>query len=144
MTTESQNPDLGALSPQDLAARTAKAIASFTDRPADMVGDIAVIYEAARRYAQQAGVRHRLVVISPDDDTDYCFLDVSREEALKKFEESADGQLYDQSKKPLKVQESEFAGSFMLWRNMRGNMADMLGQRGMPQDLLDLLRGPLK
>lgn len=138
MTTEPQNPDLGALSPQDLAAQATAALAT---QPADTTGHLAVIFEAARRYAQEAGVRHRLVVISPDDDTDYCYLDVSREEALKKFGESDDGQLYDPSKKPLKVQESEFAGGFMLWRNMGGNMADILGQRGMPAELANLLRG---
>jgi len=141
MTTEPQNRALGALSPQDLAAQAATALAALTDRPADLEGHIAVIYEAARRYAQEAGVRHRLVVIAADKDTDYCYLDVTKAEALAQFDQADDSHLYNRNSPDFKVTESEIKGGFMLWRNMGSNMADILGQRGLPAELANLLRG---
>jgi len=134
--------NLGALAPHELAVHVAAAMAAQAASGAQLDPLQAVMYEAAKRYAEQVatGARHRLVVISPDADTDYCYVDISKDEALARFAASDDGPLYDQSK--LKVAESEFAGGFMLWRNMGSNMADLLGQRGLPPELADLLRGP--
>ena len=132
--------NLGALAPHELAVHVGAAMAEMAASGAELGPLQAVIYEAAKRYAEQVhtGARHRLVVISPDKDTDYCYVDMSKEEALARFTNSDDGALYNPSN--LKVAESEFAGGFMLWRNMGSNMADMLGQRGMPPELADLLR----
>lgn len=142
--------EANALSIYDLAAKLNEVVASGS-APTTM--EQAVLLEAAARIValstgyraeipdQVRPARHRLVVISPDKDTDYCYIDVSREEALATFSDSDDGAMYDQASPDFKVAESEFAGGFMLWRNMGNNMADMLGQRGLPPELANLLRG---
>jgi len=134
--------NLGALAPHELAVHVAAAMAAQAASGAQLDPLQAVIYEAAKRYAEQTatGARHRMVVISPNDNSDYCYLDVDEETAMKLFNEGEDAHLYQEQ--ALKVTNIDFAGGFMLWRNMGNDMADILGQRGLPPELADLLRGP--
>ncbi len=64
--------------------------------------------------------KHRIVVISPDEDTDYCYLDMSREEAVRLFQANEDwARLYQPRGlliQDLNVKEGEFDRSFILCR----------------------------
>jgi len=87
-------------------------------------------------------LKHRIVIVSPDPNTDYCYLDMTREAALAKFHQHEDWlNIYQPKGIMPATTELEFDDSFMLWRNKGSDLADILGQRGGPEWAQDLLRG---
>jgi hypothetical protein len=149
MTPEQLKAITNEMAPRDLAAQV---VAAITEMGGPTTPQQAAIVEAASRFVavvtgyrpeipdQAHDARHRLVVISPDQDTDYCYVDLTREEALKRFWSNEDAHLYKGPE--LKVEESEFAGGFMLWRNMGNGLAKMMRANGFPPDLIGIVGNP--
>lgn len=131
---------------QQLAHETVAAIASLVQTTRQDLAAVAeagaILMEAAQRFVRMATEPRRVVIIAPDKNSDYCYVDMTKDEALAMFQAGDDAALYDPAR--LKVSESEFKGGFMLWRNMGNDMADILGQRGLPPEFADLLRPPKK
>jgi hypothetical protein len=88
-------------------------------------------------------MQHRLVIISPDKNTDYCYLDMSNEAAIERFKQCEDWlNLYQPRGYVPKADALEFGDSFMLWRNQANDMADHMEERGVPPELVNLFRRP--
>lgn len=89
---------------------------------------------------QQA--KHRLIIISPDGNTDFCYLDMSPEQAMAKFKEHEDWiAIYEPKGYVPEFKELAFDDSFMLWRNVGNELADRAQELGMPDAVTQLLRG---
>lgn len=87
--------------------------------------------------------QHRLLMISPDKNTDYCYLDITEDEAIARFKQNEDWhRLYQPKGYVPKVAVLAFDDAFMLWRNQGNDMADLLEARGAPDLLVDLFRRP--
>lgn len=86
--------------------------------------------------------KHRLVIISPDSNTDYCYLDMSEEEAIAEFKQNEDWlEIYQPTGYVPKAITQEVGNSFMLWRNKGADMAAQMEARGMPPEFAALFRG---
>jgi hypothetical protein len=86
-------------------------------------------------------VKHRLVIFSPDKDTDYCYLDMTVDEALAKFKTHEDWvNIYEPRGYVPTAKEMEFDDSFMLWRNIGSDLAGLFEQRDAPAELVDVMR----
>lgn len=85
--------------------------------------------------------KHRLVVISPDADTDYCYLDMTDDEAVAQFRAHEDYQMYADRGYVPKPVSSEFDNSFLLWRNKGKDFADYASRLGLPDEVVRALRG---
>lgn len=86
-----------------------------------------------------------VVVISPDENSDYVYLDVTKEAALAKFKAHDDWAIYQRRGIEPKVTVGDATGgSFMLWRNIGNDLAKEAEARGVPSFVADLLRGGLK
>ncbi len=88
-------------------------------------------------------MKHRIAIISPDKHSDYCYLDMSAEEAMKRFKEHEDwANIYEPRGLEPKVVEHEFDDSFMLWRGIGNDIAKLARERGMPPELVNLFGNP--
>lgn len=84
---------------------------------------------------------HRIVLISPDKDTDYCYLDMPKEEALKRFKEHEDWvNIYEPRGGEPRVSELEFDECFLLWRDQSNDLARIMEDHGIPSDITDLFK----
>jgi hypothetical protein len=88
--------------------------------------------------------KHRLAMISPDADSDYCYLDMTDEEALAQFREHEDFAMYDARGYVPVVVSMEFDNSFLLWRNKGNDMARWGRERGIPEEFVRLFGNPDK
>lgn len=86
-------------------------------------------------------MKHRLVIFSPDKDSDYCYLDMPVDEALAKFKAHEDwARIYEPRGYVPVAREMEFDDSFMLWRNVGSSLAGLFEERGVSPELVDLMR----
>jgi len=86
--------------------------------------------------------RYTAAVFSPDEHSDYIYLNVTEAEAIEKFKANEDWEnLYEPAgyvPEPMLVESQ----SFMLWRRQGDDMAKRAVDAGMPVELARLLGNP--